>query len=105
MPRRRPESPRRRRDDFPLPALASKLRTLRTSIKEGIGVGYVRGIPVARYDRETQLRIYWGISCHIGEPVPYCERRQQAPDPEHGRVRLSLQDLVIPVDPDGRAFS
>ena len=57
------------KDDFPLPALAPRLQQLRGAIKDGIGFGYVRGLPVSRYDRETQLRIYWGIARHIGDPV------------------------------------
>ncbi|MGE0422149.1 MAG: TauD/TfdA family dioxygenase [Reyranellaceae bacterium] len=58
------------RDDFALPGLSSRLAALRTRIKDGAAFGYVRGIPVERYDRETQLRVYWGISRHIGDPVP-----------------------------------
>lgn len=58
------------KDDFPLPTLAARLQLLRGAIKDGIGFGYVRGIPVDRYDRETQLRIYWGIARYIGDPVP-----------------------------------
>jgi len=43
---------------------------MRATIKDGIGFSYVRGIPVEQYDRDTQLRAYWGISRHIGDPVP-----------------------------------
>ena len=58
------------RDDFALPGLAARLQALRARIKDGAAFGYVRGIPVERYDRETQLRVYWGLSRHIGDPVP-----------------------------------
>jgi hypothetical protein len=58
------------KDDFRLPNLSSKLQELRTVIKDGIGFGYVRGFPVDRYDREGQLRVYWGLARHIGDPVP-----------------------------------
>lgn len=56
--------------DFPLPGLTMRLQALRAAIKDGIGFGYVRGIPVDRYDRDTQLRVYWGLARHIGDPVP-----------------------------------
>jgi hypothetical protein len=56
--------------DFPLPSLSVRLQRLRAAIKDGIAFGYIRGVPVARYDRETQLRVYWGLSRHIGDPVP-----------------------------------
>jgi hypothetical protein len=58
------------KDDFPLPSLSARLRQLRAAIKDGVAFGYIRGIPVARYDRETQLRVYWGLCRHIGDPVP-----------------------------------
>lgn len=58
------------RDDFALPGLAARLRALRARIKDGAAFGYVRGLPVEGYDRETQLRVYWGLSRHIGDPIP-----------------------------------
>jgi hypothetical protein len=58
------------KDDFQLPMLAKKLERLRAAVKDGIGFSYVRGLPVDRYDREGQLRMYWGISRHIGDPIP-----------------------------------
>ena len=58
------------RVDFPLPGLSARLAQLRTRIKDGAAFGYVRGIPVERYDRETQLRVYWGLSRYIGDPIP-----------------------------------
>jgi hypothetical protein len=58
------------RDDFPLPRLAAKVAALRDDIVAGRGFGYLRGLPVERYDRETLARIYWGLSRHLGDPVP-----------------------------------
>lgn len=55
--------------DFPLPRLGARLQALRHRILHGAGFGYLRGIPVERYDRATQLRAYWGLSRHIGDPV------------------------------------
>ena len=56
--------------DFPLPTMSDKLHRIRTELLEGRGFSVLRGIPVDRYDVETLTRIYWGISIHIGEPVP-----------------------------------
>lgn len=58
------------RGDFPIGPLAPKLARLRADIVTGRGFGYLRGIPVDRYDRETLTRIYWGLSLHLGDPVP-----------------------------------
>jgi TfdA family taurine catabolism dioxygenase TauD len=58
------------KDNFQLPTLAKRLERLRAAVKDGIGFSYVRGLPVDRYDREGQLRMYWGISRHIGDPIP-----------------------------------
>ena len=57
------------RDDFPLGPLTTKLGALRAQIRSGLGFGYIKGLPVERYDRETLIRMYWGLSRHIGDPV------------------------------------
>lgn len=57
------------RDDFPLGRLTTRLGALRAQIRSGLGFGYIKGLPVGRYDRETLIRIYWGLSRHIGDPV------------------------------------
>ena len=44
-------------------------RRLRAQIRSGLGFGYIKGLPVERYDRETLIRIYWGLSRHIGDPI------------------------------------
>lgn len=59
-----------RKQDFPLPLLSAKLAALRADILDRFGFGYMRGLPVHRYDRETQMRIYLGLSLHLGDPVP-----------------------------------
>lgn len=58
------------REAFSLPGLAPKLARLRRDITDGRGFGYLRGLPSDTYDRETLTRIYWGLSRHIGDPVP-----------------------------------
>ena len=42
---------------------------MRAQIRSGLGFGYIKGLPVERYDRETLLRLYWGLSRHIGDPI------------------------------------
>ena len=56
--------------DFPLPNVAARLAELRRDCTDRFGFGYLRGLPVARYDRDLLTRIYWGISRHLGDPVP-----------------------------------
>jgi hypothetical protein len=57
------------RDSFPLGRLTTRLGALRAQIRSGLGFGYVKGLPVERYYRETLIRIYWGLARHIGDPV------------------------------------
>ena len=57
------------RDDFTLGRLTTRLGALRAQIRSGLGFGYIKGLPVERYDRETLIRIYWGLCRHIGDPV------------------------------------
>lgn len=57
------------RDDFPLGRLTTRLGALRSQIRSGLGFGYIKGLPVARYDRESLMRLYWGLSRHVGDPV------------------------------------
>lgn len=59
-----------RKENFPLPLLANKIAALRADLLTNYGFGYMRGLPVQRYDRETLTRIYFGLSRHIGDPVP-----------------------------------
>lgn len=57
------------RDQFPLGRLTTRLGALRAQIRSGLGLGYIKGLPVDRYDRETLIRIYWGLCRHLGDPV------------------------------------
>jgi hypothetical protein len=57
------------RDTFPLGRLTTRLGALRAQIRSGLGFGYIKGLPVGRYDRETLIRLYWGLCRHVGDPV------------------------------------
>jgi hypothetical protein len=59
-----------RKVDFPLLQLTAKISLLRNDIVDRFGFGYLRGLPVHKYDRDTLMRIYWGLSSHIGDIVP-----------------------------------
>lgn len=56
--------------DFPLPGLAPKLAALRHRVLNEVGFGYLRGLPVSNWDPDFRMRVYWGVSRHIGDPVP-----------------------------------
>jgi Taurine catabolism dioxygenase TauD, TfdA family len=58
------------RNDFPLPGFAARLGALRQRVLDELGFGYVRGLPVERWDADFRMRVYWGLSRHIGDPVP-----------------------------------
>jgi hypothetical protein len=56
--------------DFRLPTRAPRLAGLRRRVLEDVGFGYVRGLPVERWDADFRMRVYWGMSRHLGDPVP-----------------------------------
>lgn len=59
-----------RKENFPLTLLPAKIACLRGDILNRFGFGYMRGLPVHKYDRDTVMRIYWGLSSHLGDVVP-----------------------------------
>ncbi len=59
-----------RKQDFPLSRITAKIASLRNDILNRIGFGYMRGLPVDKYDRDMLTRIYWGLSSHLGDIVP-----------------------------------
>lgn len=59
-----------RKADFPLPRVSRKMEMLRADIMSRFGFGYMRGLPVDTYDRDTVMRIYFGLSVHLGDIVP-----------------------------------
>jgi hypothetical protein len=59
-----------RKADFQIPVLAPRIEALRADILNRFGFGYMRGLPVQRYDRDTVMRIYFGLALHLGDIVP-----------------------------------
>jgi hypothetical protein len=57
-------------DDFPLPALGSRLRTIAEDLVNGRGVALIRGFERERYATEDAEAVYWGIGTHLGRPWP-----------------------------------
>src|SRR5262249_54172644 len=57
-----------RRDDFPLPNVATVIGGWARELDAGRGFLLVRGLPVARWGEERAALIYWGIGQHLGEP-------------------------------------
>ena len=58
-----------RRENFPLPTLATKLKVLANDVENGRGFTVMRGIPMDRYSDEDATRIYWGLCCYFGTVI------------------------------------
>ena len=56
--------------DFLLPGYGPKLAKLRHRVFDELAFGHVRGLPVKCWDSDFRMRVYWGLSRHIGDPVP-----------------------------------
>jgi hypothetical protein len=57
-----------RREDFPLPRLATATRRWSRELTHGRGFLVVRGLPVERWSEEEASRVYWGLGLHLGLP-------------------------------------
>ncbi|MDY7094275.1 MAG: TauD/TfdA family dioxygenase [Acidobacteriota bacterium] len=58
-----------RREDFPLPTLGERLKTIQYSLEHGSGSFYLRGWPVHRYSCGERRRVFWGLCQYLGTPV------------------------------------
>src|SRR5680860_1763085 len=57
--------------DFPLPLLDGRIEELRRQVTEGGGFSILRGMPLGRGISEDDAKmIQWGLTRHLGEPVP-----------------------------------
>ncbi|MGE5336717.1 MAG: TauD/TfdA family dioxygenase [Gemmatimonadota bacterium] len=56
------------REDFPLPALSSRLDDLRHDLLHGRGFALLRGLPIERYSRREVATIFLGLGSHLGRP-------------------------------------
>jgi hypothetical protein len=57
-----------RREDFPLPTLATEVRAWARELTDGRGFLVVRGLPVERWSEEEASIVYWGLGLHVGVP-------------------------------------
>jgi Taurine catabolism dioxygenase TauD, TfdA family len=55
---------------FPLPGLGALLGELRDELCHGRGFLLLRGLPRQRYSPDDLARIYFGLSVHLGRPIP-----------------------------------
>ena len=81
---------------FVLPRLALRIRELHRELVFGRGFVLLRGMPVLEWSRETSIRAYYGIGCHLGIPVS-----QNA----QGHLLGHIIDLGLdPLDPLNRIY-
>jgi len=58
------------RDDFPLPQLSARLKSINYGLLNGRGFVLLRGISPERFSRDEMTWIFWGIGRHLGKPWP-----------------------------------
>lgn len=58
------------RSEFELPVLGPRLDRVRRELINGRGFVLLRGFPADRVSREDAACAFWGISRHLGTPVP-----------------------------------
>ncbi|MEM7439635.1 MAG: TauD/TfdA family dioxygenase [Pseudomonadota bacterium] len=51
---------------FPLKTFDTHIAHLRETLRSGVGVEVLRGLPIDRYDQKTAATIFCGIGAHIG---------------------------------------
>ncbi|MGH1488685.1 MAG: TauD/TfdA family dioxygenase [Acidimicrobiales bacterium] len=56
-------------DDFPLPTLGPRLKTLAQELDRGRGFWLLRGLPIDRMTEREAAFAYWGLGLHMGTPV------------------------------------
>ncbi|WP_431267384.1 TauD/TfdA family dioxygenase [Dankookia sp. P2] len=55
---------------FPVPETASFLAAVARELEEGRGLVRLTGLDPARYSAADLKRVFWGLMCHIGTPLP-----------------------------------
>jgi len=55
---------------FPLPATASFLAQVARELESGRGLVRLTGLDPARYAAADLKRVFWGLMCHLGTPLP-----------------------------------
>jgi hypothetical protein len=55
---------------FPLPATAGFLAEVARELENGRGVVRLTGLDAGRYAAPDLKRVFWGLMCHLGTPLP-----------------------------------
>lgn len=58
------------KSDFNLGAFAPKLSSVYEGLRDGLGIGLIRGLPMDQLDAIDAAIIYWGIGRHLGVASP-----------------------------------
>jgi len=58
------------KDQFPLPTLGPRLKTIERELMDGRGFVLIRGLPRERWSNDEMSMAYWGIGAHLGRPWP-----------------------------------
>ncbi|MDO9709244.1 TauD/TfdA family dioxygenase [Paracraurococcus lichenis] len=56
--------------DFPLPETAGFLAQVAEELEHGRGLVRLTGLDPARYSLPDLKRVFWGLMCHLGTPLP-----------------------------------
>lgn len=54
--------------DFPIPNLIGKIAKFKEELNFGLGVFYVRDLPIERYSKDDASALFWGLGMTIGKP-------------------------------------
>jgi len=54
---------------FPLPNLKDLLADIGQELEQGVGFALLRGLPIERYDEAQRRALWYGMGCHLGQPV------------------------------------
>jgi hypothetical protein len=54
--------------EFPIPRLMAKLAKHKEALNFGLGVLYLRDLPIGRYSKDEASAIFWGLGMYFGKP-------------------------------------
>ena len=54
--------------DFPLPRLAPHIAKWQATLKDGLGLQVIRGVPVTRWSEDEAELFFWCLGLHLGRP-------------------------------------
>ncbi len=57
------------REDFSLPTLGSRIKSIMTDVEKARGCALIRGLSVDSYSINDLSLLYWGLGVHMGTPI------------------------------------